>query len=176
VDARSWIILITGVIASFVAVIGYLLNQFSIRNERRSRVYAEALLAVFEYEELPYRIRRRTAEEGSSAAIAQRINDVFERLSFYQAWMTLESPAVGSAYLDLVKKTQAEGGPHRGNAWSHPPASNDREFHFPHPVYNYHNKLERQLCMQAMRHEMRFWSFARRGKTKGIEIDDQTDK
>lgn len=167
-DAGNWIVLITGVIASLVAVVGYLINQASIRNERRSRVYAEALSAVFEYEELPYRIRKRTAEEGSSAAIAQRISDVFERLSFYQAWMNLESPAVGSAYLDLVRKTQALGGLHRDDAWKTPPASKDTDFHFPKPTYIYENERELDLCMLVMQHEMQFWKLPHRGAIKGI--------
>jgi hypothetical protein len=81
-DVSDWVILVTGVTASIVAIVGYFINQFSIRNERRSRVYAEPLSAVYEYEELPYRIRKRIPEESSSAAIAQRISDVFERLSF----------------------------------------------------------------------------------------------
>ena len=91
-NTGNWIVLTTSTIAALVAVVGYLLNQHAARNERRSRSYAAALEAVYAYQELPFRIRRRTSDPKSSMELAQKISDAFERLSFYQAWMDLESP------------------------------------------------------------------------------------
>jgi predicted permease len=69
-STSNWILLLTSISAAIVALIGFLLNQIALRNERRSRVYAEALSAVFEFQELPYRIRKRASSEDSSAIIA----------------------------------------------------------------------------------------------------------
>jgi hypothetical protein len=164
-DVGSWIVLTTGVLAALVAVVGYLMNQFATRNERRSRVYAEALSAVFEYQELPYHIRKRTADPSSACAIGQKISDIFERLSFYQTWMLLESPTVGDAYLALVRRTQAEGGPHRAHAWQADPAESGGDFHFADPVYPYDNEPERKLCILAMQREMAPLTILRRWST-----------
>lgn len=44
------VVLISGAAAALVALIGYMVNQYVARNERRRRIYAEALAVVFEYE------------------------------------------------------------------------------------------------------------------------------
>jgi hypothetical protein len=128
-STSNGILLLTSISAAIVALIGFLLNQVALRNERRSRVYAEALSAVFEFQELPYRIRKRAASEDSSAMIAQKISDVFVRLDFYRALLLLESSTVGNAYADLVRQTQAQGDSHRADAWKHPVATHGQDFH-----------------------------------------------
>ena len=135
-NTSNWILLLTSISAAAVALIGYLLNQVAVRNERRSRVYAEALSAVFEFQELPYRIRKRAASEDSSAVIAQKISDVFVRLDFYRALLLLESSTVGIAYADLVHQTQAQGDSYRADAWKRPVAAHGHDFHF--AVHEYH--------------------------------------
>ncbi|MFV5998532.1 hypothetical protein ACNPQM_40830 [Streptomyces sp. NPDC056231] len=52
-DAGSRITLVVGVVTAVVALIGYWSNQHTKRRE--TRVYAEALLAIHHYEELPSR-------------------------------------------------------------------------------------------------------------------------
>src|SRR6266508_4369607 len=44
---------------ALVALAGYLLTQWQARRDRKLKVFADTLAAVAEYEELPYRIRRR---------------------------------------------------------------------------------------------------------------------
>jgi hypothetical protein len=83
-STSNWILLLTSISAAIVALIGFLLNQVALRNERRSRVYAEALSAVFEFQELPYRIRKRAASEDSSAMIAQK------SVTYSYAWTSIE--------------------------------------------------------------------------------------
>jgi hypothetical protein len=53
--------IIAALIAALVAVTGYMLTQAQARRERRAREFADALAAVEEYLEAPYRIRRRQA-------------------------------------------------------------------------------------------------------------------
>jgi hypothetical protein len=82
--------------------------------------------------------------------------------------MNLESPVVGSAYQELVRKTQSRGGPHRRHAWQQPPTSNDEVFHFPTHEYEYDNKQERDHCMSVMQREMQIFKFARRGSANRL--------
>ena len=71
----------TAIIAGLVALTGYLLNQFANRRERTSKVYAEALEAIREYQELPYKIRRRPDSNGTTrAALGDKTGDVVSRL------------------------------------------------------------------------------------------------
>lgn len=143
-------------------------NQIAVRNERRSRVYAEALSAVFEFQELPYRIRKRASSEDSSAIIAQKISDVFIRLDFYRALLLLESSTVGIAYADLVHQTQAQGDSYRADAWKHPVAAHGHDFHFAAFEYPYDNRPEQDLCMLAMQREMRLINVLLRKSTERL--------
>ena len=161
-NTSNWILLLTSISAAAVALIGYLLNQVAVRNERRSRVYAEALSAVFEFQELPYRIRKRAASEDSSAVIAQKISDVFVSLDFYRALLLLESSTVGIAYAELVHQTQAQGDSYRADAWNHPVAAHGHDFHFAVHEYHYDNRPEQDLCMLAMQREMRLINVLRK--------------
>jgi hypothetical protein len=161
-NTSNWILLLTSISAAAVALIGYLLNQVAVRNERRGRVYAEALSAVFEFQELPYRIRKRVASEDSSAVIAQKISDVFVSLDFYRALLLLESSTVGIAYADLVHQTQAQGDSYRADAWNHPVAAHGHDFHFAVHEYHYDNRPEQDLCMLAMQREMRLINVLRK--------------
>ena len=161
-NTSNWILLLTSISAAAVALIGYLLNQVAVRNERRSRVYAEALSAVFEFQELPYRIRKRVASEDSSAVIAQKISDVFVSLDFYRALLLLESSTVGIAYAELVHQTQAQGDSYRADAWNHPVAAHGHDFHFAVHEYHYDNRPEQDLCMLAMQREMRLINVLRK--------------
>jgi hypothetical protein len=167
-STSNWILLLTSISAAIVALIGFLLNQVAARNERRSRVYAEALSAVFEFQELPYRIRKRASSEDSSAIIAQKISDVFVRLDFYRALLLLESSTVGIAYADLVHQTQAQGDSYRADAWKHPVAAHGHDFHFAVFEYPYDNRPEQDLCMLAMQREMRLINVLLRKSTERL--------
>lgn len=167
-STSNWILLLTSISAATVALIGFLLNQIAVRNERRSRVYAEALSAVFEFQELPYRIRKRASSEDSSAIIAQRISDVFVRLDFYRALLLLKSSTVGVAYADLVHQTQAQGDSYRADAWKHPVAAHGHDFHFALFEYPYDNRPEQDLCMLAMKREMGLINVLLRKSTKRL--------
>lgn len=64
----------TALIVPFIAVFGafltYALNQRAARREHQAKTFAEALTAVEEYLEMPYRIRRRPSPQppcGSSS-------------------------------------------------------------------------------------------------------------
>jgi hypothetical protein len=112
-STSNWILLLTSISAAVVALIGFLLNQIALRNERRSKVYAEALSAVFEFQELPYRIRKRASSEDSSAIIAQK------SVTYSYAWISIARCCFSSRRrsgwhtLIWVHQTQAQGDSYR---------------------------------------------------------------
>ncbi|MCX5318151.1 hypothetical protein [Streptomyces sp. NBC_00154] len=102
-----------GVVTAVVALIGYWSNQHIKRRETKIRVYAEALLAIHHYEELPYAIRhRKQAEDGEvRAELAEKMSDVFARINYYQTLLNMDAPVVGQAYAALFARTRQYGGP-----------------------------------------------------------------
>ena len=102
-----------------MAVAGYVVTQFTNRRDRKAKVYAEALAAVREYQELPYRVRRRAASDAATrAALAERVSEVMSKLGFYLAWLRIDSPETSVAYLDLVSRTRRQCRRHLADAWA----------------------------------------------------------
>ena len=109
-------------IALFGAYLTYALNQRAVRRERRAKTFAEALTAVEEYLEMPYRIRRRPR---SSSAVRQQLTDevsgLLTQMAFHQAWLEIEASAVTGPYATLVATARAEAGAQMSLAWDQPP-------------------------------------------------------
>lgn len=51
---------VAAVIAAGVSVIGFFVNQFSVRRERRSKTFADAMAALTRWSQLPYAVLQRT--------------------------------------------------------------------------------------------------------------------
>lgn len=81
--------LISALIAASVVVIGYYANQYATRRERRARLYADALEALADHEELPYLIWRRASLDG--AVLTERISRGHGRLRYYETLLQLDS-------------------------------------------------------------------------------------
>jgi hypothetical protein len=142
------------IVAGLVALVGYSLTQLANRQERKRKLYAEALAAVREYEELPFRIRRRQASDNATrAALGEQISDTFKLLRFHLAYLQIDSLEVGTAYADLVERTKRFGGPYRDTAWKEPVIRSDDEMKLG-TVYVYDNRAELSLCLLAMRREL----------------------
>ena len=134
----SWTILLTsGVVAAIVGGgVNLLLARWKARYEERDRVrtvFAEAYAVYTQYRESPFMIRRR--EAGNLAAERLRIGEsirlVQERLSYFQAWTTIESPTVGRAYAALVAQMRATSGAAMQEAWRNPGITEDIEMNTP---------------------------------------------
>jgi hypothetical protein len=167
-DAGSWAALSAGVVAGAGALLGFLGNQLANRRERKSKVYAEALEAIKEYEELPYRIRRRPSSDGATrAALGNMVGEVLSKLWFYQAWIHTDSAEVGAAYSALMAQTQGSGGPFRAAAWSTPVITKDEDAHL-RDQFIYDNKPELALCLLVMRRELSPWTFLLRRSTRRL--------
>lgn len=113
-------------VAAVVAVLGYRAQQGHARDERRAAMYAEALRAVEDYLEGPYRIRRRDGSPEQRAQITTWLSDVKSRINYHRALMDLHAPGdVGQYYDDFVLTARREAGPQMTAAWSEPPTLAD---------------------------------------------------
>jgi Tfp pilus assembly protein PilE len=71
------------VIAATVAVKAYKAQQQEARRQEKATFYAEAVRAVEDYAETPYRIRRRDGSAQARCEVAQHTSDIKSRISFY---------------------------------------------------------------------------------------------
>jgi hypothetical protein len=161
-DTSGRVALLTAIVAGVVALVGYYLTQATNRHERKSKLYAEALATVREYEELPFRIRRRpSSDPATRASLGEQVSSTFTKLGFYIAYLQIDSVVVGDAYYDLFKQTSEFGGRYREEAWKARVISNDEEMSS-NFGYLYDNSREQELCLLAMRRQLSIWGFLSR--------------
>ncbi|MHA3684955.1 hypothetical protein ACXR2W_11945 [Leucobacter sp. HY1908] len=103
---------------------------------RLRQSFAEAFEAYADYKEFPYLVRRRRADQPSEerARLTRELNAVQSRLSYFRAWMNLESPAVGLAYSALLNEMRNVAGTAIKAAWNDEPADSDAGVVIPRKV------------------------------------------
>lgn len=118
-----------------LAVMTYRHTQRQARRERRAKAFAEALQAVEEYMEGPYRIRRRPRGDATVRwQITESISAIKARVSFHQAWLETEGlPHVSAAYEALVAASIEDAGPPMTGAWALPGVKRDSDVPLGHP-------------------------------------------
>jgi hypothetical protein len=147
--------------------------QAQTRRERRAKLFADALAAVEEYLEAPYRIRRRqTATPETREALATSLSDRQARIALHRAWLQVEAPAVGQAYGAFITAARSEAGIQMTEAWEATPLTRDTDMNFkiayPHPK----SDAERARVIDAMRQHLRLWPST---KTRRHEIERVAD-
>lgn len=153
----GWATVIAAGVAALVAVIGYALTQAAARRERNRRAYGEALAAVMDYLEAPYRVRRRPASDPRTRyEITSAISEIQSRIRLHAAWLAVTSPRVSRAYNDLVVAARVEAGAHMTAAWSERAFTRDSQMalkiRYEHPQAD----AARDRCLAAMRRELRW--------------------
>jgi hypothetical protein len=147
--------IVAALVAAVVATFGYVITARAKLLEERRKTYAAALAAVCDYQELPYRIRRRPDSSAATrAALGLIISDVQRDLDFHDQLLELDSPKLGIAYRALVEKSRRIGKDHRDEAWARPPASEDKAMSFPEG-YRYEDADQWDFCRQRMREQLR---------------------
>jgi hypothetical protein len=135
-SAAGWtwaqtVALLAGVIALAGALVSaaltYHLNQRATRRERQANVFAEALRAIEDYAELPYRIRRRSGTPESRHELTEQISQIQSRIAFHQAWLAIEAPSVADPYQNLVRAAKAQAGKQMTQAWNEPATTKDSQ-------------------------------------------------
>lgn len=147
--------IIAALVAAVVATFGYVITARAKLIEDRRKTYATALAAVCDYQELPYRIRRRPdCSAATRTALGTTISDIQRDLDFHSQLLELDSPKLGLAYRALVEKSRRLGKPHRDEAWAHPPAAEDKAMSFDEE-YRYEDEKQWNLCRERMRERLR---------------------
>ena len=98
------------------------------RREHRAGLYADALSAVGNYLEGPYRIRRKDGSAAHRNTISAGLSDVKAAIDHSQALLRLHADrGVADAYDDYVTAAKYEAGQQMHDAWIVPPISQDQE-------------------------------------------------
>lgn len=143
-------------IAALVALAGYLANQFVARRDRRISMFAEALRALRAYQEVPYRIAKRSKSDAEKREeLGTLISESFAQVRFYLGWLQIHSPEVGEAYGLLFSKVAELARAYRDDAWNRPLTATDADMCG--ELYPYHEQTEEQrlLCLAAMRADLK---------------------
>ncbi len=159
------VVLVVPVVAGCFLLAGYLLNQIWARNERRAKAFADALAAVENYLEMPYRVRRRPASDPETrATLTNQMSDIKAQIAFHQAWLQVEAPQVAEAYDDLVHAAQEEGGAQMQQAWQEPLRDTDAAMNLGVAYDRSKSDAARARTLKRMREEI---SFPQRSSRRG---------
>ncbi|PWB98181.1 hypothetical protein [Homoserinimonas hongtaonis] len=121
-SSDGWAAIIAAGIAATVVLIGYLVQQWFARKERRAAIFSEALRAVEDYLEAPYRIQRKDRSDATRQILVTHISDIQSRISYHQALLGIYGPQkVADGYARLVEAARAEAGNQMTTAWREKP-------------------------------------------------------
>ncbi len=142
-------------VAAWVAVHGYRRQQQAGRRDQRTAMYAEALRAVEDYLEGPYRIRRRDGGAEQRCQITTWLSDVKSRINYHRALMDLHAPGdVAHYYDEFVQAAQREAGPQMTAAWQAPPTIHDADVPLGQAYDRSMSDRARRRVVDAMRPEL----------------------
>lgn len=92
--------------------------------DRTRDLYSEAYKTALHWCEGIYRVRRRAANGSEDRMLVQHFHEMQERIAYYEGWLSMEAPEMGSAYRAFLRSVRAECLPLAQEAWSspgHPP-------------------------------------------------------
>lgn len=120
--------IVVGIVAAVVAVNAYKTQQQETRRQEKAKLYAEAVRAVEDYMEAPYRILRKDGSAEARREITQHISDVKSRISYYTGLLAIHGTTeVCVAYDAFVTAAQREAGPQMTAAWEIKPVKRDKD-------------------------------------------------
>ncbi|WP_290471727.1 hypothetical protein [Leifsonia sp. 71-9] len=130
--------IIAAILAAMMVVIGYRVQQSQTRKASQAAVYAEAIRAIHDYLEAPYRVRRRDGRAASRLDVTNHVSDVQSRIAYYRTLLQLHAPeAVSVQYDQLIAAARSEAGPQMSGAWAGRPTRADKSVPLgtplPHP-------------------------------------------
>ncbi len=157
-DARDVIALI----AVFVSVLGLAVTvgiaacnvvqqQKENRRQERAKAYAEAIRAVDDYLETPYRIRRRDGSAAVRWELTESISEIQSRNSFHKDWLRINAPTkVYNAYIAFDKAARVEAGKQMTAGWNGPVTKKDRQIPLGEPLRQPQSAAAKNVVLEAM--------------------------
>ncbi|MFJ4175384.1 hypothetical protein [Microbacterium sp. NPDC089696] len=120
-------------IAAVIAVGGYIWQQRHTRADKRAVMYSEALRAVEDYAEAPFRVRRRQGKD-ARATVSTQISEIQSRLALSAALLTISTNThIATAFDNLVTITKKTAGQAMTDAWKSRRLRRDSEIPCPSP-------------------------------------------
>jgi hypothetical protein len=115
--------LIAGVVTGVAVLLGLLANSASARRQRRIEIYGEAIRAVSDYLEGPYRVARCHNSPDQRFALASDLSDVQGRIDAHVLLIRLHSRArIADAFYAYVAAARREAGVQMQEQWRGRPA------------------------------------------------------
>ncbi len=102
----------TIVVALLAALTAYLANK----RENRRHLYSEATKAALAWEEMLYRVRRRSGDQDRD--LVNRFHDGQDQITYYRAWVGSESMYMQRSYDRLVSGVKQTTGELITGAWA----------------------------------------------------------
>ena len=155
---QNWGTLLAAAIAAGVAVFGYVINQNVDRRAKKAQFYAEALRAIKELEEMPYRvIKRKESSPETREKLGFKISDIFVDISFYLAWLRIDSPLIGEAHALMAGSAISACEQQMRYAWGSPIITDDKDVGLNDKFFG-RDKSAQVVCVAAMRNELKLSS------------------
>ena len=158
-------------IAAAVALAGVLItnvvNMRTARVNRMGGIYADALGAVSDYLEAPYRVRRKDETAAHRNQISGDISAVQSRIDHSKALLRLNAPkAVADAFDEFVKVARQEAGAQISEAWDLPPVTDATQMHMSEAYPRERSIAARKGLVTVMQRDLERW-FPARSQRKG---------
>ncbi len=119
---------ITALLSVFGAIFAFLYRKRAEDVARNRQTCSEALAVLLEWLEVPYRIRRRRANDGDGRhELARAIHELQVRTNFYRAWLQVEAPKLSEKYEALHNAVKSVVAPAVQDAWRQPGVSEDAQ-------------------------------------------------
>lgn len=154
------IIALVAVIASVVglgvtigiAAYNVVQQQKENRRQERAKAYAEAIRAVEDYLETPYRIRRRDGSTEHRWELTESISEIQSRINFHKDWLRINAPTkVYDAYIAFDRAARVEAGGQMTAAWNGPVTEEDRQVPLGKPLPQPESAAEKEVVLKAMK-------------------------
>jgi len=151
--------LAAALIAAGAVAVTLLVNAASTRRQHLTTLYGDALSAVSEYLEGPYRILRKDGKASTRFTIASRLSDVKTSIDHHQALLRLHAaPAVADGFDHYVTVAKTEAGQQMHNAWEAPPVTRDADVNLNDPLPRGASDNARKVVVEVMQaHLLRRW-------------------
>lgn len=143
-------------------------QQQQSRRDAASETFTNALDAVHEYQELPYRIRRRSdVPPMTREELTWHASNVQVLLDKHVTRLTFISPEVGEAYRALVCEARKESGKHMSTSWTQPRIVEDKDMNLGNAYPRTQAEGARENCIAAMQQFLDAPAASRRNRRGG---------
>jgi hypothetical protein len=118
-----WTAIAAIVVAFAAGAVAVWSAQFTERvkqRDRRRAVYSDAYKAALGWQELLYRVRRRSKDPEQVRDLVAQFHAFQEKITYFEGWLGTESAALGRSYARLLRRVKSETEDLIRHAWRTP--------------------------------------------------------